>query len=1007
MDTANNTVNAKLNDGIKAAMENEKVKSATTYIQQNIPIPGTNKNADGNNNDGGKPPASSGPALLDLDSEEHGNVEVEDWSSPSSAIVTSSSSTITPQPPSSSTDLVPVAAVSSPDQAHSSDGGSIQSSNTVECGDCKTLITINALLDKFNPNKSYHHCRMCSKVFCLSCIAKSPLPVPFDLLHQTYQGNYLEVVSDNKNWFTKLAASTTSTISGLSGGGKDLSAPSDAAATNTTVTTTDLTISSGAQSGAGATAPPAATTVNTYKEDRQYVCNKQCLCRLQTVCMENFRNEMMDKFGANVTTYIAKPYAYKIHQQFFPIPSGIMEDDQYRRALRFAHIADAVGSYTGLSVYIKAAKYLYLGSEFVNMIIGSELYPVLLPMLENLKTYGITGPTALLCIYYLGCQHTMRYKDNQNTMRQSILYHPQDVPGVLASECPLHVLEYISRFVSPAQWLYTAVLPAPHDNNDWSSWYLGNMIKHQGWSLLMNINDTTKLPDGKKCPAFAIVARTRRDPVTKAIIAKEAMLVIRGSQSTMDWSINFEEELMEMQFSYRPVITTPTLLQNVMGYAHKGIYNGARGILDGYGARVFLMLLFNSGYNIQMVGHSLGAGVAALIAADLRSTIVQSQDKDRQLNADAAISSHHAANLSSLSDADVDGKKALEAHRISAVVFSCPAVVTENLAVAFVEDRLLINVVNGPDAVPRFSRFTMKALAKEMDCFKGQAEIWTLQDKKDITSYIKKMGKASDIHHSTSQERTIARYMKLFQKKNDGSALSDDEDEPMSGQSDHSNLTATSSNALTTTANAVNSFGSQIHAEAEKGRKQIEQTFRTIIRRASVSGDGATASTTVEGTTSTEVVVSQPTPTVNEQEASSNSVFSGIASKNAALWSAMTNFASSNAASVPPTSATPVADEVEVVSVPPSAPPAVPAKPRKPLPSTPSTPSAPPLIDLTVSPVNEPSAPPAFTAADNSSVQLIDIKGDNTSESTPVSSDDDKRTVTPGPIIHLYKESDG
>jgi hypothetical protein len=74
----------------------------------------------------------------------------------------------------------------------------------------------------------------------------------------------------------------------------------------------------------------------------------------------------------------------------------------------------------------------------------------------------------------------------------------------------LPLLEYVAQFVSPAQWLYGAALPAPHDSSDWSSWYLSNLLKHQRYTLLLSINETIKLPDGRKCPAFAIVGRERK-----------------------------------------------------------------------------------------------------------------------------------------------------------------------------------------------------------------------------------------------------------------------------------------------------------------------------------------------------------------------------------------------------------------------------------------------------------------------------------------------------------------
>ena len=50
------------------------------------------------------------------------------------------------------------------------------------------------------------------------------------------------------------------------------------------------------------------------------------------------------------------------------------------------------------------------------------------------------------------------------------------------------------------------------------------------------------------------------------------------------------------------------LLMNILGYVHTGMYTGALGILDGYGMRGYLLDLAARGYDIRIVGHSLGAG---------------------------------------------------------------------------------------------------------------------------------------------------------------------------------------------------------------------------------------------------------------------------------------------------------------------------------------------------------------------------------------------------------------
>jgi len=48
------------------------------------------------------------------------------------------------------------------------------------------------------------------------------------------------------------------------------------------------------------------------------------------------------------------------------------------------------------------------------------------------------------------------------------------------------------------------------------------------------------------------------------------------------------------------------------------------------------------------------------------------------------------------------------------VVFSSPAIVTDNLATAFAQSELLVNVIYGNDIVPRISRRNMATLAKEI-----------------------------------------------------------------------------------------------------------------------------------------------------------------------------------------------------------------------------------------------------------------------------------------------------
>lgn len=110
----------------------------------------------------------------------------------------------------------------------------------------------------------------------------------------------------------------------------------------------------------------------------------------------------------------------------------------------------------------------------------------------------------------------------------------------------------------------------------------------------MSVNETTKLPDGRKCPAFALAVRSTNDNDTNDIDdtnrdnreenkdshkystnntknkkkngsknrdekcphpCKEALLVIRGTSSTMDWSINMDEAGLPFTFSKGPLVS--------------------------------------------------------------------------------------------------------------------------------------------------------------------------------------------------------------------------------------------------------------------------------------------------------------------------------------------------------------------------------------------------------------------------------------------------------------------
>ena len=143
-------------------------------------------------------------------------------------------------------------------------------------------------------------------------------------------------------------------------------------------------------------------------------------------------------------------------------------------------------------------KFLYMSSVGYNILLEADMFSVAGPMLESLKMYGITGPNALLRLYYLSCKHTLQYKIDTASYRRAVLLQEGSSSSggggysggivdsaVLSATCPIELLEYISEFVTPAQWLYIATLPSPYNDSKWTSWYLSRLIQRQVHLLLV------------------------------------------------------------------------------------------------------------------------------------------------------------------------------------------------------------------------------------------------------------------------------------------------------------------------------------------------------------------------------------------------------------------------------------------------------------------------------------------------------------------------------------------
>jgi hypothetical protein len=76
--------------------------------------------------------------------------------------------------------------------------------------------------------------------------------------------------------------------------------------------------------------------------------------------------------------------------------------------------------------------------------------------------------------------------------------------------------------------------------------------------------------------------------------------VVRGSKSTMDWAINLEESLDDFSYTYKANCQSDSSpgegnVLTAVGKVHRGIHQGALGILDAFTVRTYLLRLLTKG----------------------------------------------------------------------------------------------------------------------------------------------------------------------------------------------------------------------------------------------------------------------------------------------------------------------------------------------------------------------------------------------------------------------------
>jgi hypothetical protein len=481
--------------------------------------------------------------------------------------------------------------------------------------------------------------------------------------------------------------------------------------------------------------------------------------------METHRDEMRLKYQSFLDKYLISGEELQVDN--YKMPMAAAEDTAYRYALRLVKVAEVAATVSGYSVAYNTLKYIYYGSEIVNRVIAGDLLTVVGPVSEALDVFGIRGPTGVLNVYYLGCQHVLDYQMDPSVESND---HEKGVDGVVSISCPTLLIDHLGSYLAAMQWLYAATLPAPHDDNDWSSWYLSRLVAEDGWTVLACVNETSRLPNGRKCPAFALLVRRRQvhpssshsaeshgsgegdnprlqvyldDCATALKEERQAVLVIRGTTSTMDWSINLDEACDPfVYYALHPSSTSSLIdysesvaaaaaptdddryqeartlgLHAIEGHVHRGMHQAAVGILDSFTMRTYLAILSTNGYAINVAGHSLGSGVAALLAATLQNGYRLSSDPD------------------------------LRKAKVRSVCFASPPCASAELSDAIAADGLVINCIKWGDLIPRFSRRNVTQLAKDVTSFAATetASQWRSEDLQCAKKYASSIGKAANM----------------------------------------------------------------------------------------------------------------------------------------------------------------------------------------------------------------------------------------------------------------------
>lgn len=481
------------------------------------------------------------------------------------------------------------------------------------------------------------------------------------------------------------------------------------------------------------------------KDGTEFVCcypmkgeKKTCKDRCVDSFMLTFQDHMQTNLRLKEFQVAAGASPSKVDDMSYPLPVG--KDDTFNvRAMKvaFKGLSTAVGFVSKdlamigtLAIYGVKAKVVKdmleksfgLNNDMIELIFSLQK-PVVYA-LRNLTdtcdpevrekvekmTYSDVAKDMVPAVFYLSRKHILDLK-TKDSDRIRLSDDMASMPY-----CPQELLDYISPFFGPANWLYKIKLPGVHAGEEWTRWYVGRVLARDGWTVVGCSLSTEQVPlcetiieeDPDKKGEHQVVEQTVSVPAFAVVTrGKDAMIVVRGTQSMADWTININ--MTPVKISYYAGKDGET---HIEGMAHAGMYKGAKAIIELCGVGEIVDTLVSQGYNIKVVGHSLGAGISCMLAVQLKTKYAEQK---------------------------AEGKR-VDVPFIPSIGFGHPPCLGTNIAEAAKSDKLCTAVVNEHDVVCRLSEFNFTPLAEEVFLFKEEASKQLKEDLDAVKKYVKSLG---------------------------------------------------------------------------------------------------------------------------------------------------------------------------------------------------------------------------------------------------------------------------